>query len=97
MLAMWEGVTLSCLGWDVEKETPPLASCLLLFSSSSAPVNCKAWRRTESQHAEPNSWLKDWSRAPVCQSFGNEGLGLVVEDHRAPTIWINPPVGRGRA
>lgn len=44
---------------------------------------------------EPNSWLRGWSRAPVCQSFGNEGLGLVVEDHRDPTIWINPLWGEG--
>lgn len=28
------------------------------------------------------------------QSFGNEGLGLVVEGHRDPMIWINPLWGK---
>lgn len=80
------GGDLVLLARDMEKETLPLASCLPLFSSSPATVHGTAWRRTGSQHVEPDSWLTGWSRAPVFQSFGNEGLGLAVEGHIDPTV-----------
>nr|BAE33524.1 unnamed protein product [Mus musculus] len=56
---------------EKEHPLPCLQPRLPLFPSCPATVHCKAWSGTGSQHVEPNSWLKGWSRDPASQSFAS--------------------------